>query len=147
LDSEESALHAAQAAQSAAVDARELLRQVLEQLQFGEQVPRYEGYALNMNTDPIEDVPDVDRANGVVRSTAIINFDLAVPVWVGWAGRAPRQSSQALRVQPRQFIVAPWIVDRVEISADGGVMPAPPGGLQVAVVRFKSVQQFMSGNL
>jgi hypothetical protein len=141
LDSEESALHAAQAAQSAAVDARELLRQVLE------QVPRYEGYALNMNTDPIEDVPDVDRANGVVRSTAIINFDLAVPVWVGWAGRAPRQSSQALRVQPRQFIVAPWIVDRVEISADGGVMPAPPGGLQVAVVRFKSVQQFMSGNL
>lgn len=147
MDTTEGSLLAAQAAQSAAVDARELLRELLELEQDRQQPPTFKSYALNVNTNPIEDIVDVDRAGGNVKSTAIINFDTAVTIFVGWGGRQPQASSQALRLQPRQFIVAPWIVDRVEISVDAGqAVPALPGA-QLAVVRFKTVQQFIGGSI
>lgn len=147
MDQHELLLNAAQAAQSAAVDSRELLSELLETIERREQAPSYKHYRLNLNTDPIEDVVDVDRAGGVVKSTAVVNWDAAVAIWVGWAGRQPRAASNAIRVQPRQLIVLPFVIDRVEISVDPGPAPAEVNSIQVGVIRFRSVQPFFSANV
>jgi hypothetical protein len=139
IPADEAILDTVQAAQAAAADTREFLRELVALEQDRLEPPRVAFRDLTEQNRPWQNVSGLDRPT---RSLAVLNMDPATAVFVGVGGRAARPGP-GIEIPAHLFIVLPWAVGDVEIDADPNAALAQP--VELIVLRYSQPQAFATG--
>jgi hypothetical protein len=143
LPPHEAALHAAQAAQSAAIDARDALRQLLEIEDRRNEPAEHERIHLSAAQPTREWHPQVDAPT---LSIAILN-PAAVPIYLGVGNATASATAGAISVPPSSLLVLPLAIAAIEVGVDQGdaATAFAAGELIVYGFRYRSVQPAFLG--
>jgi hypothetical protein len=138
MELHEAAMHAAQAAQSAAVDSRELLRELLEQTRLRNKPAEWERIVLTQTNPVYEWVGAVDAPT---QSFGLYN-PAPIPVYLGLGGGTPTIVAGAPSVPPRSLVVLPVSITSIEVGVDPSDQASLAAGDAVLFgMRFATVQQ------
>jgi hypothetical protein len=143
LHPHEATLHAAQAAQSAALETREAVRELLQLEQDRNRPADWELLRFRQ-AEPVltwrAAVDEPTRSFGIYNPTAL-------PVYLGLGGGSPSAAAGAAAVRGRSLVILPVAIAALEIGIDPADQGALAGGVDALVygLRFTTVQPAFMG--
>jgi hypothetical protein len=140
----EAALHAAQAAQSAAIETRDAVLELLEAERHRQTPARWQPLRFTQ-ANPVQEWSD--SVDAPTRSFGIYN-PTALPIYVGLGFGSARSNAGAMSVPATSLVILPLAIGTVEVGidpADAGALAA--GDAVVYGLRFSAVQPACIGDV